>query len=233
MEERKKKKKKKKKAHSLQRTPAWLRGEKVASLLWSFHWENNMKRKEKTRLKRWAFVESIIRSVYWLRQTQVPAWEAEGWFWATLLSKWGSRPVALKPPWPLVSSGFRNKLGFFFLKALVCFPLVSIVWFFSTLEEKALQKADEKAFCTSASSQQHWDELSANKSGFNELQFPFKIQSWTDLRWRGLCIAKASLQTQNSEWQSASSEHGHHFSTGVSGLHSLQVNGQILMNVWS
>lgn len=122
---------------------------------------------------------------------------------------------------------------FFFLKALVCFPLVNIVWVFSTLEEKALQKADEKAFCTSASSQQHWDELSANKSGFSELWFPFKIQSWTDLRWWGQCIAKASLQTQHSEWQSASSEHGHHFSTGVSGLHSLQVNHQILMNVWS
>lgn len=227
------KKKQKKKAHSLQRTPAWLRGEKVASMLWSFHWENNMKRKEKTRLKRWAFVESIMRSVYWLRQTRVPAWEAEGWFWTTLPFPSEGAGLWLSSPLDLCWVQALEINWDFFLKAWVCFPLVSTVWFFSTLEEKALQQADEKAFCTSASSQQHWGELSANKSGFDELQLPFKIQSWTDLGWWGQCIAKASLQIQNSEWQSASSEHGYHFSTGVCGLHPLQVNRQILMNVWS
>lgn len=56
-----------------------------------------------------------------------------------------SERAGLKSPWPLVSSEFRNKLGFF-PKTLVCVPLVNTVWFVLPLEEKSSSKSWWKAF---------------------------------------------------------------------------------------
>lgn len=85
---RRKEKKAKEKNTFTSKNSFWLSAEKVASLLWSFHERNNMKRKEKTRLQIWALVESILRSVYWLRQTHIAALEHP------VRSRWGLASLA-------------------------------------------------------------------------------------------------------------------------------------------
>lgn len=141
---------------------------------------------KKTRLKIWAFVESIIRGVYCSSNTHTSQFQSFGGGLASFLlevqllnlnltsfPQWRSRGVnpSLDLCWfqTLKLKKFFSRLWFVYLQQTL------ILFFPFSLKRKALERADEKAFFTLASSKQHCDELSANKSGSDELHFPLKI----------------------------------------------------------
>lgn len=122
-----------------------------------------MKRKEKTRLKIWAFVESVIRSVYWLQQIHIaalgqlvrpprqllPLGKPGGWFWAKVLFQVREQAPHVANPldlWWVQALEINLDFFFLFFKALVCLPLVNTVWFFFPLEEKSSSKSWWKGF---------------------------------------------------------------------------------------
>jgi hypothetical protein len=103
-------------------------------------------------------------------------WKARQLTFGHTVSKIGSRDYKFQTS--LTPGEFRPQENYtwIFFKALLT-PGKHHLILFSLLEEKALEEADEKDFCTSVSSKQHCDELSANKSGSDELHFSFKIQN--------------------------------------------------------
>lgn len=149
-----------------------------------------MKRRAKTRLRLWAFVETVIRCTgrserrsQLGRSLQLPPGRPGRGLRATLLFQgreqgpqvsnpfdpWGVQALEINLDFILVFEGF----------GVFTFGEHGLILFFP-LKSKALPQADEKAFCTSAPSKQHCDELRANKSGSDEFHFPFKTQSGTD-----------------------------------------------------
>lgn len=165
-----------------------------------------MKRKKKTRLKIWAFVESIIRRVYWLQQTHIVALEHSGrphqllpgrparWFWTTLFPGEEAGAINLKTPWPVVSLAFRNYWVFF--KAFFCLPLVNTVWFFFLLEEKSSSKSWWKAFLHISFFKTTLWWVKCKQIRIRRITFSLKIQSWADLRWLGKCFVKVLFKSR-------------------------------------
>lgn len=82
--------------------------------------------------------------------------------------------VFFRPPWPLVSSGFRSTAGFF---KWLCLPLVNIACCHHPMKRRSSYQKLLGSLLYIGFSKQHGYEWRAGRPGSDEFYFPLEIQT--------------------------------------------------------